>query len=150
MKAVPAILVSSAMVVLFACSKDKFETKPRIEIKDLSSRDITLGGELVVRLNYFDKEGDLGQAPFTAIRVRTNSIKLPPAQEKADTFRYSLPEFPDKDNGEITFRLSYDFLRESISPLINDSLIFRFAVTDRAGNHSDTIDTEPIIIRQPQ
>jgi hypothetical protein len=148
MKAVPAILVSSAIVVLFACSKDKFETKPRLEIKDYNTRDITIGGELVIRLNYFDKEGDLGQAPFTAIRVRTNALALPPAQEKADTFRYALPEFPDKDNGEITFRLPYDFLRESISPLINDSLIFRFAVVDKAGNTSDTISTEPIIVRQ--
>lgn len=136
------------MVVLFACSKDKFETKPRLEIKDYNTRDITIGGELVIRLNYFDKEGDLGQAPFTAIRVRTNALSLPPAQEKADTFRYALPEFPDKDNGELTFRLSYDFLRESISPLINDSLILRFAVVDRGGNASDTIDSEPIVVRQ--
>ncbi|MCG2616922.1 hypothetical protein LZZ85_21675 [Terrimonas sp. NA20] len=147
MKAVPAILVSSAIVVLFACSKDKFETKPRLEIKDYNTRDISSGGELVIRLNYFDKEGDLGQAAFTAIRVRTNALSLPPTQEKADTFRYPLPEFPDKDNGEITFRMPYDFLRESISPLINDSMIFRFAVVDRAGNASDTLDSEPIIVR---
>lgn len=147
MKAIPVIIVSSVLVLLLACGKDKFETKPLLEIKDYNSRDIVQGQTLEVRINYFDKEGDLGQAPFVAIRVRQNIFPLPPAQEKADTLRSTLPEFPDKDNGEITFRLAYDFLKESVTE--NDTLIFRFAVTDRAGNKSDTVNSEPIVVHLP-
>jgi hypothetical protein len=147
MKAIPVIIVSSVLVLLLACGKDKFETKPLLEIKDYNSRDIVQGQTLEVRINYFDKEGDLGQAPFVAIRMRQNIFPLPPAQEKADTLRSTLPEFPDKDNGEITFRLAYDFLKESVTE--NDTLIFRFAVTDRAGNKSDTVNSEPIVVHLP-
>jgi hypothetical protein len=147
MKAIPAILTSSVLVLLFACSKDKFETKPRLEIKDYNSREIVRGQTLEVRINYYDKEGDLSQSPFVAIRVRQNAFPLPPAQEKADTLRSTLPEFPDKDNGEITFRLGYDFLKESVTE--NDTLIFRFAVVDKAGNKSDTITSEPIVVHMP-
>ncbi len=147
MKAIPAIVASSVLVLLLACGKDKFETKPLLEIKDYNSREIVQGQTLEVRINYFDKEGDLGQAPFVAIRVRQNIFPLPPAQEKADTLRSTLPEFPDKDNGEITFRLAYDFLKESVTE--NDTLIFRFAVTDRAGNKSDTVNSQPIVVHLP-
>jgi len=148
MKAVPAILVSSALVVLFACSKDKFETKPRIEIKEYSTRDVPLQGSITFTLHYYDKEGDLGNAQFFARRVRINQLPLPPAQEKADSFPSQLPDFPDKQDGEIIFSLDYNTLRESLSPLINDSLVFRFAVTDRAGNKSDTLTSEVIVVHQ--
>lgn len=147
MKAIPVIVASSFMVLLLACGKDKFETKPRLEIKDYNSREIMQGQTLEVRINYFDKEGDLSQAPFVAIRVRQNVFPLPPLQEKADTLRSTLPEFPDKDNGEITFRLGYDFLKESVTE--NDTLVFRFAVTDKAGNKSDTVTSERIVVHLP-
>jgi hypothetical protein len=139
MKANLAILVLSLSILLLACGKDKFETKPRLEIKDYSGKEIEQGEILKIRLNYFDKEGD--------IRDRVNVFVLPPAQDKADTFRYNLPEFPDNVNGEITFQLDYDFLKESITE--NDTLVFRFAVSDKMGNTSDTISSEKIVIRLP-
>lgn len=147
MKAIPAIVASSVLILLLACGKDKFETKPRLEIKDYNSREIVQGQPLEVRINYFDKEGDLGQAAFVALRIRQNIFPLPPGDEKGDTLRSTLPEFPDKDNGEITFRLTYDFLKESVTE--NDTLIFRFAVTDRAGNKSDTVNSERIVVHLP-
>jgi hypothetical protein len=147
MKTNLATLVLSLSVLLLACGKDKFETKPSLKIKDYSGKEIVQGETLRIRINYFDKEGDLSQAPFLGIRDRVNLFVLPPQQDKADTFRYQLPEFPDKDNGEITFQLSYDFLKESITE--NDTLIFRFAVTDREGNTSDTISSDKIVIRLP-
>ena len=39
------------------------------------------------------------------------------------------------------FNLPYDFLKEST--VENDTILFRFAVTDRAGNKSDTVETSP-------
>ena len=144
MKQIPAIFIFSMTLLLIACGKDKFETKPKLEIKDYSSKEISPGEELRIRLNYFDKEGDLNGSPVIGILKRINLIPLPSGQDKVDTFRNNLPDFPAKDNGEISFQLSYDFLKESQTE--DDTIIFRFAVEDRAGNKSDTITSDPVLI----
>ncbi|WP_276501889.1 hypothetical protein [Terrimonas pollutisoli] len=145
MKALPAIFISSLIILLIACGKDKFETKPRLEIKDYNTHELFPGQTLTIRINYFDKEGDLGGAPVIGILKRLNLLPLGPDQDKADIFNTSLPEFPDKGSGEISFSLPYDFLKEST--IEEDTLIFRFAVTDRAGNNSDTITSDQVVIR---
>ena len=144
MKTLPAIFICSLAILLIACGKDKYETKPLLEIKDYNSKEIFPGTELTIRISYFDKEGDLSQAPVIGILRRLNIFPLPPGLDKVDTIKTNLPEFPKYDNGEITFSLPYDFLKEST--VENDTIMFRFAVTDRAGNNSDTIDTTPIVI----
>jgi hypothetical protein len=144
MKPIPAIFIFSLLLLLLACGKDKFETKPKLEIKDYSSKELSKGEVLRIRLNYFDKEGDLNGSPVIGILKRLNRIPLPSAQDKVDTFRNNLPDFPAKDNGEISFQLPYDFLKESQTE--NDTIIFRFAVEDLAGNKSDTITSDQIVI----
>jgi len=139
-----AIFVFSLAILLIACGKDKYETKPKLEIKDYSSKEIFSGMQLNIRINYFDKEGDLSQAPVIGKLRRLNVFPLPPSLDKVDTIRTNLPEFPKNDNGEITFSLPYDFLKESTTE--NDTIMFRFSVTDRAGNTSDTVDSAPIVI----
>jgi len=144
MKTFTAIFIFSLAVLLIACGKDKYETKPKLEIKDYNSKEIFAGNQLNIRINYFDKEGDLSQAPVIGILRRLNVFPLPPSLDKVDTIRTNLPEFPKNDNGEITFSLPYDFLKESTTE--NDTIMFRFSVTDRAGNTSDTVDSAPIVI----
>ncbi len=144
MKLIPAIFVFSLALLFIACGKDKFETKPKLEIKDYNTRELVKGEVLTIRINYFDKEGDLNGAPVIGILKRTNLIPLPTAQDKVDTFRNNLPNFPSKGNGEISFQLPYDFLKESQTE--NDTLIFRFAVEDLAGNKSDTVISDKVVI----
>ena len=133
-------------VFLAACSKDKFATKPRIEVKDYNSKEIGLNGQLTIRLDYFDKEGDLGTGNFYAVRQRLNIQPLSLSDaDRPDTLRYPLPSFPDKNKGEIVLQLNYnDFLKESLSK--NDTINFKIAVEDRGGNKSDTITTDNIVI----
>jgi hypothetical protein len=145
MKAIPAIFVFSLAVLLIACGKDKFETKPKLEIKDYNTKELFPGEDLRIRINYFDKEGDLNGAPVIGLLTRLNLFPLGPDQNKADTFRSNLPDFPSNDNGEISFQLSYDFLKEST--VESDTLIFKFAVEDRAGNKSDTVTSDQVVIR---
>lgn len=144
MKRIPPIFIFSIALLIIACGKDKFETKPKLEIKDYSSKELVKGEVLTIRMNYFDKEGDLNGAPVIGIIKRTNLIPLPTAQDKVDTFRNNLPNFPSKENGEISFQLPYDFLKESQTE--NDTLVFRFSVADLAGNKSDTITSDTVVI----
>ena len=144
MKLIPVFFIFSLALLFMACGKDKFETKPKLEIKDYSSKELVKGEVLTIRMNYFDKEGDLNGAPVIGIIKRTNFIPLPTAQDKVDTFRNNLPDFPSKENGEISFQLTYDFLKESQTE--HDTLVFRFAVEDLAGNKSDTITSDAVVI----
>lgn len=147
MRAIPAIFLVSVAILMIACGKDKFDTKPRLEIKDYSSKEIRQGDQLRIRLNYYDKEGDLNGSPVLGVLRRLNLVPLPTGQDKADTFRYNLPEFPEKDQGEISFQLPFDFLKESLTE--NDTIRFRFAVEDLAGNKSDTIESDQIVVILP-
>ncbi len=142
MKTILVIFLFTVGVLLIACGKDKFETKPRIEVKDYNSKIIPPNGSLVIRLNYFDKEGDLGTGQLYIYRDRLNL--RPGNQDRADTFRYQLPEFTNRDKGEIRIEFSAAELTES--SVENDTLRFKIAVADLANNHSDTITTETIVI----
>lgn len=157
MKVIPSFFVVSLTVLLIACGKDKFETKPRLEIKDINTKDLFDGQELRIRLNFYDREGDLNGGMAYAIRQRLNQIPLGTGDnDKVDTFPNpnnprALPDFPPKDNGELTFQLDWGSLIESApssSPGVikNDTILFRFVVTDRAGNTSDTINTDQIVL----
>jgi hypothetical protein len=144
MKKLP--LIVAVLVVLFACNKDKFQTKPRITIKSYNSKEFALGSTLEIKLSYTDKEGDIGQGAFYAFRDRLNSRPLSGADnDKADTLRYSIPEMATKaDKGELVMTLGYDFLKESNAE--NDTLVFKIAITDIAGNASDTLTTDKLVI----
>lgn len=148
MKLLPVFTIIAASVALLGCSKDKFETTPSIEITEYNTREIFQGGQLEVIMNYFDKEGDLNQGRLTAVIRRQNIIPiLDPNQDKADSLTYILPDFPPRDKGEITFRLGFNFLKESLAE--NDTLLIRFTVTDLKNNTSDSILTERIVVHLP-
>lgn len=140
------ILTILSVFFLFACSKDKLETKPSIKVKSVNSDIIIPGSLLRIKLEFSDKEGDLSQGELTYIRERTNTRPIPGGFDKADTARYPLPEFPVKSTGEIQIDIPYDFLDEN--PNENDTMFFRISVIDRAGNASDTISTGSIIALQ--
>jgi len=134
-----------SLVLAFACSKDKLETKPTIKVKDLNGTEIPQGAILQVTLEYSDKEGDLGAGEVTYVRDRLNIRPVPGAFDKADTARYVLPVFPNRETGDIVIDIPYDFMDED--PNDNDTMVFRFMVIDRAGNKSDTINSVPVVAR---
>src|SRR3954468_15408806 len=94
------IIMGLAVVLMVACNKDKFQTKPQITVSDYNSKEISQGGNLEVRLNYTDKEGDVGQGAFFGARLRQNIRPLAGSDnDQLDTLRYSLPEMPNIDKG---------------------------------------------------
>ena len=142
MKTVFALLLSSLMILVVACSKDDVATKPRIEIKDYTAT-VSPGGQLRITLNYFDKEGDIDS--IYGLKIRLNNF--PPIgvpEYLADVFDYPIFGTDGKSTGEIAFTLNYTLLNESVTQ--NDTIRFKFAVKDRERNFSDTITTEQIVV----
>ena len=143
-----ALCIISSLFLLAACSKDKFQTKPTISIKEINSPEIPIGGTLRITLECTDKEGDEGNGVLTYIRVRTNSTPIPDPgnNDKADTAVAPVPDFPTKDKVEMTLDIPYSFLDED--PGVNDTMYFRLTLRDRGNNQSDTISTVPIVAKQ--
>lgn len=143
-------LVLVTVTLILSCSKGKFATTPRIEVKSYSTKEVPVNGGLTIRLTYYDKEGDLGKGGFWAARYRRNILPLPAGLNKPDTLDvahgYNIPDFPARDKGDIFLELDYNFLKES--PVENDTIYFRIAVTDVKGNASDTITTDNIVIHR--
>ncbi len=145
-------LLSVLFVVVIACNKDKFQTKPTISIKSLSSDFIPANGSLVITLECTDKEGDVKDT----LAIIKNRLNKRTTRTVRDTLWYQFPEFPNNMRTEIVATLNYqDILSAENPPYIPgsnppqrelDTLILKLAVKDHAGNKSDTISTKQIIV----
>ena len=146
-RSIYALCIISTILAIAACSKDKFQTKPTISVKEINSTEITTGGTLRITLECTDKEGDEGGGQLTYIRVRTNSTSIPDPtnNDKADTAFATVPDFPTKDKVEMTLDIPYNFLDED--PFLSDTMFFKLTLRDRGNNQSDTISTAQIVAK---
>jgi hypothetical protein len=142
---------SFALIFFVACSKDKFETKPTLEIKSFSPNPLPVNADLIIDLDYTDKEGDLATDSAIYVRkIRINQKKLPTVR---DSFWVPLPDnVPKKTKGTIRLTFPFETYAKSASdpgnPPVPDSLIFRFAMRDAANNVSDTVESGLVIIER--
>jgi hypothetical protein len=141
-------------VLLFvACSKDKFETRPSLEIKSIGPNPMPKNSvPLVIDLEYIDKEGDLAEDSAIYVRkIRINQKKV--GKTLRDSFWLPLPkDVPKKTKGTIRLTLDFETYAKSAddpgNPPAPDSLIFRFAMRDKAQNVSDTVESGLVIIER--
>lgn len=136
------VLVFSILVVLLACNKDKFQTKPSIAIVNYNTKVIGRDQELQIDLEFTDKEGDLSGGKF--VYVPKPVTKRPPQQPYPDSVVYVIPDFPDHSKGQFSIRMKWEELHKS--DIQNDTLFFKFVATDRAGNKSDTVNSDQIVV----
>ncbi len=138
------------LIVVAACNKDKFQTKPQIKYKSSNTDVVPVGGTLRVNIEFTDKEGDLDSV--FVIRQRLN--KKNPAPNKLLPFE--LPEFNNQTKGEIILNLSQvSSLSLQLTPIPipgqgknePDTLKLKFVAKDKGKNTSDTIDRNFIVIR---
>lgn len=145
-------ILSIVLIVAVACNKDKFQTKPTLEIKSYNTTTVPFNGTFVVNLRAFDKEGDV-QDSLIIIKDRKNIRVVATVR---DTLRYKFPVFPNNSTTEIQATLDYQTILSALNPpnipgsnpveKERDTLILKFAVRDNAGNTSDTIQSQQIII----
>lgn len=139
-------------VVAVACNKDKFQTKPTLEIKSYSTLTVPFNGSIVINLRAFDKEGDV-QDSLIIIKNRLNKRVVTTIR---DTLRYKFPVFPKNTTTDIQATLDFQTILSALNPpnipgsnpvmKERDTLILKFAVKDNAGNVSDTIRSQQIIV----
>lgn len=151
MKVVLTVLLGT--LILLACDKDKFETKPQIEIKSTNTDIVPLNGNLTLNLTVTDKEGDVDDS-LIIVRERLNRRAQAPRTRRID---YKIPDFPDKSSVELEVFLAGPTALTLSSPAINipgqqgkfepDTLRLKFVARDKAKNTSDTATRDVIVIR---
>jgi hypothetical protein len=141
--------------LVLACSKGKLETIPKLELKSLSTTVVPVNGTLRVLIKVRDKEGDISDTLFVR-KVRLN--KRPVNSTLRDSFPMPVPEVPAKTyKSEFQLDLRYQEELVSAQPPLNipgtnppqkepDSLIFKFALKDKANHVSDTLVLPMIIV----
>lgn len=145
------VYLSALLLFVISCGKDKFNTRPTIKIKSVSSSVIPVNGALQVELEFTDKEGDISNSIFIQ-KIRLNQVVVPTTR---DSFSLPVPDFPGKPKGFIQLTLQYqDHLVSATNPpgappnFESDTLIIRMALRDEANNVSDTVSTGKIIIQR--
>lgn len=151
MKAV--IVLVFGIILVVACNKDDFETKPKIEIKSLSSDVVPRNGDLTVNLLVTDKEGDVDDS-LIVVRERLNVRAAAPTTR---VLKYTIPQYPDKSKVDMEVLLEGATALTLSSPAITipgqpgtfeaDSLNLKFVVIDKAKNVSDTVSRNIVVIR---
>ena len=145
------LLILTVTLIFLACSKDDFETKPQIDIKSATPTVVPLNGNMIVDLEFTDKEGDL--ADVLIWKVRLNKIVRPTVRDTIPP--RPVPEFPKNQKGELELDLQYQAhlisaqnpRRDPITGKLEpDTLKMKFVVKDRAGNVSDTSYLNNVVI----
>lgn len=150
-KLLPVLLL---LAISAACGKSKFQTKPSLVLKSQSSAvPADNEAQFSVVLKFTDKEGDLSGAAdsslsYTAVALNVRKLV------GGTTYPYAytkLPDFPDKSSGEIELRpFRSDYYRDLVIPGTdqdnNDTIVLKIVLKDRAGNTSDTLTTNPIVL----
>lgn len=141
--------------VLAACDKDKFQTKPQLTVKSLSSDVVPFNGTLRVTLEFTDKEGDVSDS-LILVRERLNArgrVRLNPesrivAGAPAGTTQAEILLDMDYNNW-LTSQLTRIRIQGTSNPekYEPDTLSLKFVVRDAAGNKSDTAAARVVVIR---
>ncbi len=147
MRLIFAIL--ALLLFAVACTKDNFTTKPQLKIKSVSSTEISGDQilEFIIRLT--DKEADFSS--YFGISTKTPGC---PLSDFTDSTLFQIPsQFINSKNedGEIVLDLAKSQRHSNLCPgpgstFLTDTTVFSFWTKDKAGNVSDTVRSEPIII----
>jgi hypothetical protein len=128
-------------VFLASCGKS-LTTKPQLTIQSITTV-IPVNGEFNATIKFEDKQGDVGGGTFASVIVPTNVLPPPSGIQLPSIILDTVPDFPNNSTGQILVTLPANSFEQQT--LRNDTLIMKFAVTDRAGNKSDTVTSQMIV-----
>lgn len=147
------LLVSLVLTLaLLACSKDKFTTEPKVDIKSISPGIVNSGDVIRLRSQYTDKEGDLDSA-YIVYKWYNGTTAV-----RNDTFRYnfSMLNLPaDLKDAQLDVTFEYNTNNnQNMIPLPGVSLrdttaSFGLVLVDKAGHRSNYAESEKIRLKKP-
>ena len=132
------------LLLFTTCKKEDFvDPVPKIEIQSVVPTTVAeFQDEVIVKLSYEDQDGDIGHSDADSLLLFVQDSRLtvpdlyhiPPVSPEGD----SLNVF-----GTISVELTAPFLLGNGG---NESITYSIWLRDRAGNYSNTVETETITI----
>lgn len=149
---ITAIAIIGSVVLLFACSKDSYKTKPTLKVTSVSRNYVTPKDNLVIQLQATDKQGDFPGGSLTykinRLNQRPLEIGIPDYEERTILLADSSFGF-DRDFQKADFEKSFEYQGElHKSSIENDTINIYFFIIDRGKNVSDTVYTNTIVIEK--
>jgi hypothetical protein len=148
MKHYKLYLALLAAIILIACNKEKFTTKPQLKFKGVNLTSVAAGQRLSFDLEVTDAEGDISDTFFMRREVRRF-----PSLSQTDSFPIPIGFEITKD---FIANLNICFLNNRINqgcPSITarssqsqDTTTFKFWLRDKAKNYSDTLTVPEVIV----
>ena len=145
------LIVLAIGVLIAACSKDKYETKPTLRFVSMNGNVFPQPSDLSFKLEVTDKEGDLGYegengGGADTIWIQKISLTCP---SSATNFLspYTIPPFTHVKHLKAGVDINFSYVSQSQYPIISgcelqdDSCYLKFWIKDHAGNVSDTISS---------
>jgi len=144
------ILIIAVSVIIFACTKDKLTTIPKLTFRDVNTTSVSGSQDIRITLDLSDKEGDY----TSLLGVRKVIIGGCAADTFTELGKFFIPpDFIDskEKEGEVVVTLARnDRGGNSCSTpgggTKADTVVYKFWTQDQAGNKSDTTQTKSIII----
>ena len=140
------IIIAIVSFIFFSCKKESFSSTPALTYKSVNTTQLYPDQIIKFYLGFTDAEGDV----IDTLYVQKVSLNCA-ASNFSDRSR--IPVFPTSKNlsGEILVSYSNGIDNPGYNTVAsrcdyNDSCYFRFMLKDRAGNKSDTIKSETIVI----
>ncbi|HEX7844728.1 MAG TPA: hypothetical protein VF476_02945 [Chitinophagaceae bacterium] len=150
------LVLFTALFALFfiACKKDKFTTKPQINVKSISPGEVVQGDIISIQAKFTDEEGDLDSV-YVIMKYYDGNVGAPPkvSGTPIDTLRSAVDAFkipPNTRDGDIFIKFSYGrniqgYTQLQLSPVTKDTTAaFGIVVIDKAKNRSEYNETGKI------
>jgi len=141
-------------MVVAACSKDKFKTVPQVEIKSFGPEEVTKGQIIRLQARVTDKEGDLQDS---VIFYRKNFTLTGILLSQDSGIRANLKDFgvPTKSDVELQLDMIYgesnqNYTTQNGNNTVDRKLTVGVYVKDKAGNRSQYVESDTIILKRIQ
>ena len=152
MKAKVLIVVVS-MMIMAACSKDKFSTKPKLTFESINGNEFVSGQNIIIKVKLTDKEGDFlddeSNAGFKKPYFFVKRFSYVCPDLDTSTTNYPIPSFATRKDldADLVISYTYNVIDGQYLPISrcgeqrDDSTYLKVWIKDEAGNVSDTINT---------
>ena len=144
------LIVSLFMLMIAACSKDKYNTIPTLTFKSVNATQFNLGDDLQFKFEVTDKEGDVNSSSqsdpplYDTMWIEKNSYTC--KDDGYSLIKSLVPDFQARKDLKAEFIVTLNYFSDISNNCTgrDDSSYFRFWIHDRAGHVSDTVRSPDI------
>ncbi|HEU0065217.1 MAG TPA: hypothetical protein VFQ58_09305 [Flavisolibacter sp.] len=147
------IIYVTLLLFFVSCNKSKFKTQPQVQITSFGPSEVNIGQLFKLKAKVTDKEGDAQDSVILVGKLYnpSNNFLL-----RTDPLPFSIANFGVPSNQEIEIEVDFDYGqivngtiqistdRQDVDRAYSIGII----VKDKAGNKSDFVETNKIILKK--